>query len=74
MAGIVELEAPLIPMTKGHDVAMFQLAALGHTRRAAGVEHDEEVVGGDVGLHGLRGFGQTADLLRQEHRTLVFIH
>ena len=74
VAGIVELEAPLIPMAEGYDVAVFQLAALGHTRRATGVEHDEEVVGGDVGLHGLRGFGQTVDLLRQEHRTLVFIH
>ena len=53
MASLAEFEATLIPVAEGHDVAVFQLAALGHTRRAAGVKHDEEAVGLDVGLHGL---------------------
>ena len=41
----------LIPMTEADKIAVHQLTALGHTRRAGGVEQDEEA--GWLGLRRL---------------------
>ena len=65
---------PRIHVAEGHHVAMLQLAALGHARRAAGVEHVEQAVGGGpLQLHAF-GTGQRGDVACQQHVAGVFAH
>ena len=63
----------LIPMTEGDQVAVRQLAALGHAGRAGGVQKDEEAVG-------CRGVFKVVKVLKvfkvfgQQHFALVLVH
>ena len=64
---------PLVPMAESHQVAMFELTALGRARRTRSVKHDEEARRSDVGLYRLCR-RQRVDVFRQQHFTLVFIN
>jgi len=63
----------LIALAESHYVAVLNLAAFGSTRRAGGVEEDEEGVGGGISADLGGNCGQVHDVFRQEDGAVVLV-
>ena len=68
----IEVIVAMVPVAEGHQVAVSELAPLGHARGATGVKHDEQLTRLDGHIGG-RSAGQTAQILCKEHFALILI-
>ena len=62
----------LVPVAESHQVAVSQLASLGHSCRARSVEHDEQLVRVDAHFRGLCHW-QSSNLIGQEQFAIILV-